>query len=119
MNITLLFIILIVLLRIIFPGYSLFYVDLSTIQNADRGLFSRGFVKSGTFLFTGIEDYKVTAYASMVNHCSKKPNSKLVRSNDSVYNIYAIGDIQPNQELLIDYNYTPDFIDKPSPEWTC
>ena len=60
-------------------------------------------------------------FGSMINHCSKKDNTKLVsklkNKDDNMYegSYYLVTkeDIEPNTELTINYNNTPYFIKKP------
>ncbi len=92
------------------------YIDNSRIQGI--GVFSDKFYEPNTKIFLGIQnDHKITEFGSKINHCNL-PNTYLQKDDDG-WNIYSAYVIRPGEELTIDYNYTPYFITKPHPDWTC
>ena len=58
---------------------------------------------------------KRTDIGRFVNH-SSDPNVKLVKIGQNYY-LYAVKDILPKEEIVGDYNDTPDFIAKADPTW--
>jgi hypothetical protein len=50
------------------------------------------------------------------------PNTYLSASSDKTpgeWWIIAARDLHAGEEITADYTYTPDFIEKPDPEWRC
>lgn len=93
-----------------------YYIGPSKI-NGD-GVFINTDIRQGTVLFEAIDkNKKVTKLGSKVNHCNN-PNSALVEINNSWYLILT-KHCNKNNEITADYNYTPNFIKKPDPSWTC
>lgn len=93
-----------------------FYINKSRIEGI--GIFSDNDYNSNIFLFRGINNNKeITYLGSKINHCNN-PNTYLVKTKDG-WDIYSKTDIKKNEELTIDYNYTPNFIKKPNPNWKC
>ena len=46
------------------------------------------------------------------------PNGNLSKSDDGWY-LYSAYVINKDEELTVDYNYTPNFIDKSHVDWKC
>jgi hypothetical protein len=93
-----------------------FIVKPSRIQGV--GLFAEQDYSPNTKLFKAIDNNKkVTYLGGKINHCNK-PNTYLLKENNEWF-VYSKQYIKKNDELIIDYNNTPDFIKKPNPEWKC
>jgi SET domain-containing protein len=93
-----------------------FYISKSNIQGV--GVFADKDYNENSFLFTGIEpNRKITYLGSKINHCNKV-NTYLVNEENG-WNIYSKRKINKGEELLIDYNNTPEFIKKPDKNWKC
>lgn len=59
----------------------------------------------------------VTYFGSKINH-SWIPNSTLIYDSlTGNYYLYSLKVIDKNEEITCDYRYTPDFIQKPDPNW--
>jgi SET domain-containing protein len=88
------------------------------------GAFAAERFHKGEFVEKGIEYMNsifpiVTDFGSKVNH-SKDGNLILQDDSDEegkIYNLYAVKDIPIGTELVLDYNNTPWFIQKPDPSW--
>jgi len=62
-------------------------------------------------------DWELSDIAHAINH-SDKPNAKLVSNKTKVRYIFvAIKNIKKGEELVVDYNEAPDFVDKPKGNW--
>ncbi|KAJ3387390.1 hypothetical protein HDU92_001968 [Lobulomyces angularis] len=87
-------------------------VKKSSIDN--NGLFTTKSLKKDSIIFLPIENFKPTALGLMVNH-SYNPNSYLVKDDklEGNYYLVALRDIESDEELVADYNFTPHFIAKP------
>ena len=96
------------------------------------GLFTKRARAKGERLFVAITpDETVTPIGSKINHCPGKdvdaarsvlPNTILSTKPDKTTGewwIIALRDIDAGEELTVDYNGTPDFINKPDPGWMC
>lgn len=99
------------------------------------GLFTKRPRKKGERLFVAINpDETVTLIGGKINHCPGKdrdgfipprsvlPNTYLSTSPDKTTGewwIIALRNIDAHEELTVDYTYTPDFINKPDPNWRC
>ena len=99
------------------------------------GLFTKRHRKKGERLFVAINpDETVTPIGSKINHCPRKdqdgfippqsvlPNTYLSTSPDKTTGewwIIALRNINAHEELTVDYTHTPDFINKPDPNWRC
>jgi len=69
------------------------------------------------FNFLGIPQI-TTGFGSMINH-SYKPSSRLVYSSKKkVYNVVANKTLSNQDEITVNYNKTPWFIDRPKPWYT-
>lgn len=86
------------------------------------GVFSTIPIQKNEMIDVGIIYYlnllpNVTFFGSKINH-SYYPNVILRYSpGTNTWNIYAKEYIPENEELLLDYNDTPNFIKGPSKEW--
>jgi SET domain-containing protein len=58
---------------------------------------------------------KISYFGKYINH-SLNPNTTLWYENN-MYHVIAIKTINPYEEILADYNFTPYFINKPKPNW--
>ena len=96
------------------------------------GLFTKRARVKGERLFVAIHaDENVTPVGSKINHCPGKdvdpgrsilPNTILSETPDKdtgEWWIIALRNISAGEELTMDYNGTPDFINKPDPGWRC
>ena len=96
------------------------------------GLFTKRVRAKGERLFVAITpDETVTPIGSKINHCPGKnvdaarsvlPNTILSTKPDKTTGewwIIALRDIDAGEELTVDYNGTPEFINKPDPGWMC
>jgi hypothetical protein len=96
------------------------------------GLFTKRARAKGERLFVAITpDETVTPIGSKINHCPGKnvdatrsvlPNTILSTKPDKTTGewwIIALRNINAGEELTVDYNGTPDFINKPDPGWRC
>ncbi len=93
-----------------------FIVKPSRIQGV--GLFVEQEYKPNTKLFKAIDNnQKVTYLGSKINHCNK-PNTYLLKESNEWF-VYSKKNIKKDEELIIDYNDTPNFIKKPNTEWKC
>jgi SET domain-containing protein len=91
-----------------------FYIAKSKIHGV--GVFVNTNYKKGQKIMMVIKKNKnITHLATKINH-SNNANTIIKEKNDGWY-IYAIQDIKKDTELTINYNYTPDFIAKPDPNW--
>ena len=91
------------------------YVGPSQIQG--RGVFATCWIPPLTMITLVISDYDVTPIGSFVNH-SYTPNCVLYEDfPHERYWMISISEIFPGEEIVLDYRLTPDFIDKPEPEW--
>ncbi len=92
------------------------YISNSKIQGI--GLFSDRIYNPNEKIFLGIKnDHTITELGSKINHCNM-PNTYLQKDDDGWY-LYSAYVINKDEELTVDYNYTPDFIDKPHVDWKC
>lgn len=110
-------------------GSSDFIIRDSRIQGL--GLYTLQRRAKGDKLFIAIGwNELVTPIGSKINHCpgnadaskSILPNTYLSSSPDKTTGdwwIIASRDIAAGEELTVDYTHTPDFIDKPDPNWRC
>ena len=107
-----------------------FTIGPSQIQGI--GLFTKRGRAKGERLFVAISSNEtVTPIGSKINHCPGKdvnavrsilPNTILSTAPDKTTGewwIIALHDINAGEELTVDYNGTPDFINKPAPERRC
>lgn len=58
---------------------------------------------------------KISFFCSKINH-SWNPCAKLVKNLNN-YDVVTIQNISKDQEITINYNDTPFFIQKPNPKW--
>jgi hypothetical protein len=97
------------------------------------GLFTKRRRMKGERLFVAIySNNEVTPIGGKINHCPGgksvpgsneiRPNTYLSETPDKIRGewwIIAERDIEAGEELTVDYNRTPDFINKPDPAWRC
>lgn len=79
-------------------------------------LICRAFMRIDT---TGVDDndWDLSDIAHAINH-SNSPNVKLINNSDKTrYAFMAIKNIKKGEELTVDYNVAPDFVEKPSKDW--
>jgi SET domain-containing protein len=99
----------------------LWYLKKSSIHG--QGVFSNTFIKKDSLIdsaivFPFLFEFSITNFGSKINH-SYIPNSKLRFDEKSkMYNVYATRDINPDEEILLNYNDTPFFIEKALPHYT-
>ena len=87
-----------------------------------NGVIATKFIKNGSFINKAmcrviekdLVKHKVTYFGSFLNH-SYKPNAEL-REKDTEYDTYALCDINPGDEITVDYT-TCDDIQQPKPNW--
>jgi len=91
-----------------------FYTALSPIHG--RGLFANEYYPVGTLLFKVVSDGKVTSLGDSINH-SWRPNIILHKEGDGWYAVAALP-IYQGQEILGNYRYTPDCLEKPQDHWS-
>jgi hypothetical protein len=100
-----------------------------------QGLFTKRRRLKGEKLFVAINSTKqVTKIGSKINHCPGKFNNPAEAAYSMIPNTYlssrpdrdtgewwiiAARDINAGDELTVDYTNTPDFINKPDPNWRC
>jgi len=120
------FLILLVVLAFIIQSTSLdSYENVEEFYNAPSqiagtGIFNRQHVYKDQKLFKGIaSDRRVTRSASKLNHCWSPNTALRYNGDDKSWWLYAMRDIAAHSELTTDYRYTPSFIRKPDPKWTC
>ena len=114
-----------------------FTISESHIQGI--GIFTKRPRAKDERLFVAIDMNKnVTPIGSKINHCPSMktisasgrvaaantilPNTYLSSTADKTTGkwwIIAARDLNVGEELTADYTYTPDFIEKPDPEWKC
>jgi hypothetical protein len=94
------------------------YFSESTVHGT--GLFTKRGFRAGELVLVAIEpDQQITHQCSKVNHCVSRANLVLREGEPGYWNLHALRDLEKGEELLTDYNNTPDFIAKPDPSWTC
>ena len=105
-----------------------FAISTSKIQGL--GLFTKRARAKSEKLFVAIQANEIiTLIGSKINHCpwskttstSIIPNTYLAVPDTTTgeWWIIAARDIKAGEELTVDYTNTPDFIDKPNPDWKC
>jgi hypothetical protein len=105
-----------------------FTIGESRIQGL--GLYTKRPRVKGERLFVAIDaNEQVTDIGKKINHCPSiktkteiLPNSYLSTTPDKTTGewwIIAARDLNAGEEITADYTYTPDFIEKPDPEWRC
>lgn len=110
-----LFFILLIVIRCYYNKTNKFlYLSESKIHG--NGIFTAKNIKKDNFILNAIDEQnRVTNIGTKINH-SYNPNAILTYKINK-YNLYAIRDINKNEEITANYNDTPDFINKPNPEW--
>jgi hypothetical protein len=90
------------------------YISESNIQGV--GLYTRCILFPDELVFIVIDNnQRVTSLGSKINH-SYKPNISIILLNNGYYGAFSRGYINKNTELTVNYNDTPDFIEK-AKEW--
>jgi len=90
------------------------YISDSNIQG--KGLFTNTSLKNDEFVFVGIyNNISISHYGHFINH-QKEPNCK-IKIEDGDYNVYTIKPINKNEELTVDYDLNPDFLNKSEDKW--
>lgn len=91
---------------------------LSTSNIHGIGIFAVQNQLPNSFIDIAIDKENVITYfGSKLNH-SWNPTSRLIYSRSTkTYDIYSIKQINENDEITVDYTFTPDFIMKPSQYW--
>jgi hypothetical protein len=90
------------------------YISHSLIEG--HGAFAVKEITCGEVIDTAvIEMVKISFFCSKINH-SWNPCAKLIKNLNN-YDVVAIQNISKDQEITINYNYTPFFIQKPNPNW--
>lgn len=82
------------------------------------GVFASKNIPPNSFIDVAIDDKNViTFFGSKLNH-SWNPTSRLIYSHGTkTYDIYSLKQLNKDNEITVDYTFTPDFIMKPSPYW--
>jgi hypothetical protein len=98
------------------PDFDDYWLTISSSNIHGRGLFTRSRInKDQIFLDAGTPE-SIFSSASKINH-SSNPNSTLVYSKDPIHNgicyfVKAIRDIEPNEEITINYKTLPSNFDR-------
>jgi len=85
------------------------------------GAFSKTKFKKGEFINTHIfplikgGDLYVTSFGKKLNH-SNTPNAISKKEQDGCYKVYALTDINPNDEITLDYKVNQD-LEQPEKHW--
>jgi len=92
------------------------FLYLSESKIHGNGIFTSKNIKKDNFILNAIDkNNHVTDIGTKINH-SYNPNALLTFKLNK-YNLYAIRDINRHEEITANYNDTPDFINKPNPNW--
>lgn len=93
-----------------------YYIARSKIH--EYGVFSKIESQINTKLFKAIaNNRRITPTGAKVNHCWN-PNTVL-RQYDDGWWLVSSKNIKIGDEITTNYQYTPNFIAKPDPKWTC
>ena len=86
-----------------------------------NGIFAKKKIKAGEYINIAVSKIKkkllqfdITNFGSHINH-SYTPNAEL-RREPPYYNTYARSEIQPGEEVTVDYTEYPEFA-QPEPTW--
>lgn len=92
------------------------YLSSSTIHGI--GVFTNKYLQPDSYIDIGIgRNELVTFFGSKINH-SWTPSCKLVyNSFKKTYDVYSIKELYKDDEITLDYTFTPSFILKPDPTW--
>lgn len=95
---------------------SFWYLSSSNIHGI--GVFSKKKFLPNSFVDTAIDEHQeVTYFGSKINH-SWNPSCRLIyNSSNKTYGIYTIKELYSNDEITVDYTFTPPFIKKPDLNW--
>lgn len=81
-----------------------------------KGVFSQKAIRKGDFINTHFNaGEKITKFGRFLNH-SPKPNAKSVKQKDGGYKTYAEKDINPDDEITLDYTVNKD-LEQPQKDW--
>lgn len=95
---------------------SKWYLSPSLIEG--EGIFAARDIACGEIIDIIVQHgIKITFFGSKINHSWTPCAELLLNSNRGEYDVIAIKNIQKNQEITLDYNNTPFFIQKPDPNW--
>jgi hypothetical protein len=92
------------------------FLKKSDIQGV--GLFSNKYLAENEVIIKrsiNASTHEISYFGKYVNH-SYTPNAILLYNN-GFYDLIALKLIVPYEEITADYRYTPDFINKPHPDW--
>ena len=91
------------------------YFEIKQSKIHGFGYFAKKYIPINTKLFTGIVDKKVTFFGKYINH-NKICNTKLIKV-DNRYDVVSSKNINIGDEITIDYDTTPPFINNSDPLW--
>lgn len=81
-----------------------------------NGVFSKKPFRKGDFINTHFEPgERITDFGRNLNH-SPKPNARSIKQNDGGYKTYAEKDINPNDEITLDYTKNKE-LEQPQDGW--
>lgn len=92
------------------------------LKNSDiegLGLFSNRYLSEYEVIIKrciNVSTHEISYFGKYVNH-SYTPNAILLYNN-GFYDLVALKEIAPFEEITANYQYTPDFISKPNSNWT-
>jgi len=85
-----------------------------------KGTHSKEHFKPGDYInccvskIKGTFEFDITHFGKYLNH-SYEPSSEIKREKP-VYNVYALKEINPGDEVTVDYTQTPEF-KQPDDDW--
>ena len=81
-----------------------------------NGVFAKAGIKKGDFINTHMNPgTAITRFGKYLNH-SKDPNAQSVKNNDGSYFTNAVKDINPGDEITLDYTVNQD-LEQPQDDW--
>jgi hypothetical protein len=89
------------------------------------GVFTKINIPKNTLIFAGLDEriksqktgIPLVLYPGpLVNHCIRRENIRLIKQGP-IYRFITLVDIPTNSELIMNYNYTPEYISKPDPKF--
>jgi len=98
-----------------------YFIGKSSIHG--RGIMAAVPIKVNDFVNTamvtlksrdGHDFFDVTYFGSFINH-SYSPTA-VIKIQDGNYNVYAVKDLEPGEEITLDYTTVPN-IKQPKPHW--
>ena len=100
----------------------LYFIKKSNIHG--NGVFACTELKENTILDDviklkfGFFPYIVNSIGKTINHCNKKYNTKLVYNDkENCFLLKTICRVKKNKEILMNYNDTPFYIEKPGKDY--